>query len=379
MKVDLRITGGTLIDPHRGIHGRGEVLIQGGRIVSPGRGETVDAERTVNADGCLVFPGLIDFHSHLFAGGNELGVNPDPSFLPMGVTTAVDAGSCGTANYESFLRTIVAASRVRIFSFLHVCPSGLMTSRYTENADPAVYDEERIAELLSRHPGQLLGLKVRQSKEIVGEFGAKPLEAAVRIAERSKCRVVVHTTNPPVPPEKLLSLLRPGDVYCHVHHGIGESILGGDGQIRPALFEARKSGIVFDAANGRNHFAVKVARTALAEGFFPDVISTDLTARTAYGESAFGLPYVMMKYLNLGMELDRVVSACTSVPAGLIGLSGKIGTLAPGAHADVAVFRPVEKPVSFYDNVGGKFTGNQWLIPQLTILDGKIVYRQIDF
>lgn len=368
-----------MIDPGRGLRGPGEVLIKGNRIASPGQGEAVEAGRTLNADGCLVFPGLIDFHAHLFGGGNEIGIHPDASLLPMGITTAVDAGSCGVANYESFLRTIVATSRVRIFSFLNVCPAGLMTSRYLEQVDPKVYDEVAMGELFSRNPGQLLGLKVRQSKEIVGELGIKPLQATVQIAGRLHCPVVVHTTNPPVSAEKLVSILRPGDVYCHAHHGTGESILAGSGKVWPAMLAAQKAGILFDAANGQNNFASSVAKAALAQGFFPDVISSDVTAKTAFGDFVFSLPYVMMKYLNLGMELDRVVAACTSVPAKLIGWSGKIGTLAPGAFADVAVFRLVEKPLLIQDKFGGKITGRKWLIPQLTILDGKIAYRQIDF
>ena len=379
MKVDWRITGGTIIDPGRAVRGPGEVLIKGNRIVSSGRGEAVEAERKINADGCLVFPGLIDYHAHIYAGGCDTGIPSDSSFLPMGITTAVDAGSCGVSNCESFLRAIVPASRVRIFSFLNVCPAGMGTSRYHEETDPKYYDETGMAELLSRHPGQLLGLKIRQSKEIVGELGTKPLEATVQIARRLNCPVVVHTTNPPVPAERLVSLLRPGDVYCHVHQGSGETIIDGNGKVRPGLVEAQKAGVIFDAANGKNNFASEVARKALAQGFFPDVISSDITARTVFGDFVFSLPYVMMKYLNLGMEIERVVAACTSVPARLLGLSGKIGTLAPGALADVAVFRQVEKPITIIDKFGDRITGQKWLIPQLTILDGKIAYRQIDF
>ena len=378
MKVDCQITGGRIIDPSRSISGPGEVLIKGNQIVSPGQGEVVEAKKKIIAEGCLVFPGLIDYHAHLFAEGSEIGIYPDSSLLPMGITTAVDAGSCGVANYESFHRTIVS-SRVRILSFLNVCPTGLSTSRYHEETDPKYYDEAGIAELFNRHPGQLLGLKIRQSKEVVRELGTKPLKATVRIARCLKCPVVVHTTNPPVLPEELVSILRPGDIYCHVHHGTGETILDGSGKIWAGLIEGQKAGIIFDAANGRNNFASEVARKALAQGFFPDVISSDVTAMTVFGDFVFSLPYVMMKYLNLGMDLERIVEACTSVPAKLIGLSGKIGTLSPGAFADVAVFREVEKPITIIDKFGGSITGRKWLVPQLTILDGKIAYRQIDF
>jgi dihydroorotase len=380
LKVDLRICGGTIIDPERGISGPGEVLIRGNRIV--GRttdGETVQAERTIDAQGCLVLPGLIDFHAHLFDKGTESGIDADIALLPMGVTTGVDGGSCGSANFDHFMRTTVATSTTRIFSFVNISPGGLIATRYAEELDPKYYDEAAIGELLSRYRGQLLGIKVRASKEICGEFGIKPLEITLEIARRLKCPVVVHTTNPVVAPEKIAAMLCPGDVYCHVHQGTGETILGANGRIRPELYTAQKAGVIFDASNGRNNFSFKVAQAALAEGFMPDVISSDLGKKTLYGAFVFSLPFVMMKYLNMGMKLEQVVAACTSVPAGLIGMKGKLGTLSPGALADVAVFRLGKKKLEVKDILGDSIVGENMLVPQMTILDGRIVYRQIDF
>ena len=222
MKVDLRICGGTIIDPERGISGPGEVLIRGNRIVGGTTdGEAVQAERTIDAQGCLVLPGLIDFHAHLFDKGTESGIDADIALLPMGVTTGVDGGSCGSANFDQFMRTTVATSTTRIFSFVNISPGGLIATRYAEELDPKYYDEAAIGELLSRYQGQLLGIKVRASKEICGEFGIKPLEITLEIAQRLKCPVVVHTTNPVAAPEKIAGMLRPGDVYCHAHQGKG--------------------------------------------------------------------------------------------------------------------------------------------------------------
>ena len=87
----------------------------------------------------------------------------------------------------------------------------------------------------------------------------------------------------------------------------------------------------------------------------------------------------MMKYLNMGMKLEKVIAACTSVPACLLGMKGKLGTLAPGALADAAVFRLGKKKLEVKDILGDSLTGETVLIPQMTILDGRIVYRQIDF
>jgi dihydroorotase len=375
MTADIRISGGTVIDPERGIYGPGEIAIKGNRIVASGKG----AERVIDATGCLVVPGLIDFHAHLFPGGTELGVDPDLSLLPLGVTSAVDAGSCGSANYESFWRTMVPTSRMRIFGLLNVSPAGQVVAGCPEPVDPRCFDEAGSRALLERYRGQLLGLKIRISREIVGELGVEPLKAAVALAGRLNCPLVVHTTNPPVSAEELAAILRPGDVFCHAHHGTGETILDAAGRVRGGVIAAHEAGVVFDAANGRGNFSFEVARSAVSQGFFPDIISSDVAAQTLFGGFVFGLPWVMMKYLNLGMPLERVIAACTAVPARWMGLSGKIGTLAPGAWADVAIFRPARKPVRIADKFGNEMAGEQWLLPQLTICDGRIVFRQIDF
>ncbi len=380
MKVDLRIIGGTIIDPERGISGPGEVFIRGNKIVGEATdGEAVQAERTIDAKGCLVLPGLIDFHAHLTVGGTESGVDPDIALLPNGVTTGIDAGSCGSANFDLFMRTTVATSGTRLFGFVNISPAGLIATRCAEELDPKYYDEATIGELLRRYRGQLLGIKIRVSREIVGELGIKPLEVTLEIARRLNCPVVVHTTNPVAAPEKIAAMLRPGDVYCHVHQGVGETILGPNGKVRPELYAAQKSGIVFDASNGRNNFSFKVAQAALSEGFLPDVISSDVGKKTLYGNLVFSLPFIMMKYLNMGMKLEQVVAACTSVPACLIGMKGKLGTLSPGALADVAIFRLGKKKLEVKDIHGDSIIGEHMLVPQMTVLDGRIVYRQIDF
>ncbi len=379
MKGDILIHGGRVIDPARRRSGREDLLIQGDRIAAIPAGEKAEANQVIEATDCFVLPGLIDFHAHLFARGTELGVFPDPALLPQGVTTAVDGGSAGIGNFDSFVQSIVATSQTRILGDLNVSPTGLVTTRYHEDVRPQNYDLPKTKEIFARHKGRLLALKIRQSREIVGEMGLEPLRATIKMAEEIGCPVVVHTTNPPGSPEELAALLRPGDVFCHVYHGKGETIIGKDGKVLPGIRRARQRGVIFDAANGRNHFALVTARAAIADGFFPDVLSTDLSVSTLYGDYVFGLPNIMSKYLNLGMPLEDVVAACTATPAKLIGLEGKVGTLAPGACADVAVFRLKKHSTVFLDSLGETFRGEQLLVPQLTLLGGKVVYRQIDF
>lgn len=224
--------------------------------------------------------------------------------------------------------------------------------------------------------GELLGLKIRQSRSIVGALGLAPLRATLQMAESLGCPVVVHVTDPPGSSGEIADLLRPGDVFCHVFHGTGGTILGSDGAILPEIRAARARGVMFDAANGRSHFAFAVAREALRQLFPPDVISTDMTTGTLYCGPVFGLPHVMSKYLSLGVSLRDVAAACTTTPARLLGLEGEIGTLAPGACADIAVFRQVAARVEYVDTLGESMVGQVMLVPQLTVRAGRVVYRQ---
>lgn len=67
----LLITGGRVIDPASGHDGIGDVYIEGGRIRSVGKPPAARADRTIDAAGLIVAPGLIDPHVHLREPGQE--------------------------------------------------------------------------------------------------------------------------------------------------------------------------------------------------------------------------------------------------------------------------------------------------------------------
>ena len=377
MNVDLLIKGGLVIDPVRSIFQNGDVAINRGKIVDPA--DVTKIDREIDAEGCLVIPGLIDFHAHVYSPGCEFSVKADSACLPMGVTTVVDAGSAGLSNYDNFVRTAVAFNQTRVLGLVHVSPAGMVTLRWHEEMNPKYYDAAALKEICSRYPGQIVGIKCRQSRNIVGDLGLEPLKATVNIAKELGLPVVVHVTDPPCTMDRLIDILRPGDVFCHCFEGTGNSILGSDGKVLPGVWEAKNRGVIFDSSNGKLNFSHKVARQAISEGLLPDVISSDLTTMTLYMDYVFGLPYVLSKYLSYGVSLQEVVAACTSRPAAWLGMQGKIGTLAPGSAADVAVFRRIERQSRHLDTQGDLFMANQLLVPQMTVLNGKIVYRQIDF
>lgn len=385
MNADCIIKNGRVIDPARNIDGVQSVCIKNGRIVAE-KDCGSNADHVIDAKGCLVFPGLIDFHTHLFYRGSGFAIQPD-LMIAHGTTSAVDAGTAGAANFEAFYQTAVIPSVVRIKSFLTVYSGGQLDPKLCEDFNPDLYNLSQIERVIDKHRDNILGLKIRISKGIVpDEKALEYLKAAVALAEELNGRlgtdlhVCVHTTNSQMPAGELAECLRPGDIFCHCYQGGQNNMILGSGEIDPGVLEARERGVIFDAANGRGNFGIKTARAAMARGFYPDVISSDLTSdKFNMPPYAKNLPVVLSKYLTLGMNLVDIIRAVTETPAKLMKLEGEIGTLAPAASADVSIFELKEQEIVHKDWKDGELAGHELLVPKMTICCGKIQYCSTDF
>ena len=72
------------------------LLIRDGKIAAIGGEKPADAQFTIDAEGCVVTPGLIDTHAHYFPCIKN-GVSAEAFCFPACVTSAVDAGSTGSS------------------------------------------------------------------------------------------------------------------------------------------------------------------------------------------------------------------------------------------------------------------------------------------
>jgi dihydroorotase len=176
--------------------------------------------------------------------------------------------------------------------------------------------------------------------------------------------------NPPVEYAEVLALLRPGDIVSHFFHGRGSGILDAGGRIKAAVHDARRRGVLFDVAHGRNHVNFPVVRQALEQGFYPDTISSDLT-RPGRAGVVKDLPTTLSKFLSLGMPLVEVVRAATATPARAIDRSSDLGTLRVGAIADAAVFVVEDGRFRYADADGNSLDGEKRWTPRLTIRGGQ--------
>ncbi len=106
------------------------------------------------------------------------------------------------------------------------------------------------AKMLAENPEVLLGIKVRETLDVVGANGLEPLKRAIAAAERSGvpgARVMCHIGNAPGNLADLLDLLRPGDVLTHAYSGAGNNTVV-NGKVLAAALEAKKRSMSATAA-----------------------------------------------------------------------------------------------------------------------------------
>jgi dihydroorotase len=375
----LTLRGGRVIDPAQGIDGAFDVTIADGRVASitPSAGEPASHHGrsdalTENVDGLLVVPGLIDLHGHWYEA-SPYGIDARAN-LRGGVTTAVDAGTAGFANFGAFRRHTIDHAPVRILAFVHVAAAGLPTSLVGELEDIRFARPRETAAIVGEHRGVAVGVKVRLGTGACGANVGAALDAALDAAEAAGTPLMAHIAEG-ADVRAALNRLRAGDILTHAFTASGPGIFGDDGRLLPEAHEARRRGVQFDVGHGCGSFSWAAAERALDEGFGPDSISTDLH-RYSIERPVVDLPTTMSRYLALGLSLSEVIAAATVKPAAILDRPD-LGSLRPGNPGDVTVLRIVQTPAELADSNGIPRSVPTTLVPVVTGVGGTI-HRSAD-
>jgi dihydroorotase len=378
MKYDLLLTDGDVLDPAAGLKGRMDIGIAGGKIVevAPSLPQQ-EARKTISAKGRLVTPGLVDIHAHVFVNAHDMGHHTDRFCCASGVTTLCDAGSTGSSNFAGLRAVLDSAVRTRVRAFVNLSAIGITgTSRGGELSHHPYADPEGCVRTISENPDLAIGVKLRYGPNLVWEYTTAPVKLARQTAAACGVPLMIHITDSPIPLPDILAEMVPGDIITHCYHGRAHGIMGQEKQfVLKEVVEAQRHGIVFDCAHGRNHFSFRMIEKALDQGFLPDTISTDLTFTSATTGPVWDLLTTMSKLLHFGMSLDDIVTRATAAPAKILGYDGTVGTLKPGANADIAVLELRDGNFTLKDSEGDTVTARRRLIAQQTIKDGRVWYE----
>jgi len=330
-----------------------DILISAdGRIaeLGPSLAVSEDVQR-IDGKGAWVSPGWIDLHVHIWHGGTDISLRPSECGAERGVTTLVDAGSAGEANFHGFREYIIEPSRERIKAFINLGSIGLVAcNRVPELRSIQDINLDRILEVYAENSEHIVGIKVRASHVITGSWGVTPVKLGKKIAKILKIPMMVHVGEPPALYDEVLEILGPGDIVTHCFNGKAGSSIMEDEDLFDLAERCAGDGIRLDIGHGGASFSFKVAEAAIKRGLLPFSISTDLHDHSM-NFPVWDLATTMSKLLVVGMPFDKVVEAVTQAPASVIRLAME-NRLTVGERADFTVFDLVDSDIEATDSNG---------------------------
>jgi dihydroorotase len=374
---DLLIKGGRVIDPSQDLEAVRDVAIAGGKIARVAAEiPAAQAREVIKADGKIVTPGLIDLHTHVFPYVGPYGIEADPYCVHRGVTTVIDAGTSGALTFPAFRRYNIERAATRIRALLHVVSIGMVagsTSNMGELEDLRYCVPKLAIEMSQNNRDLIVGFKIRFSKQYTDENDYEGMKRARETADAASLPLMIHIGGSFTPLGEFLELMKKGDVVTHSFNSHPHGLLDEAGKISPEVAEARARGVLFDVGHGAGSFSFEVMEKCLAQGFEPDTISSDLYSANIAGP-VYDLVTTLSKFLLLGMGLSEVIRRATANSAQAFNFGAEIGTLKPGAEADVSVLELRDGQFPFTDSDGKTRSGRQMLAPVVTVRGGKLFY-----
>jgi dihydroorotase len=322
-----------------------------------------------------VTPGLVDIHVHVFATtgmrdawAGDNSVLPDGFSFRAGVTTMVDAGSSGWRNFEQFRSTVIDRARTRVLAMLNIVGLGMMTDVPEQNVHDM--DAKATAEMALEHRDVVVGVK---SAHYMGPEWVS-VDRAIEAAAMAKIPVMVDFGyfREERPYYKLVTeRLRPGDISTHMFRG-PVPYVDANGRLLDYLKQARARGVLFDVGHGGGSFVFRNAAPAVAQGFYPDTISTDLHTGSM-NAGMMDMLTTMSKVLVMGAPLAEVIRQSTVNAAKAIQRP-ELGHLSVGAEADIAVLRVQQGQFRYADGARGTLDGDRRLACEMTVKGGAVVW-----
>ena len=373
-EYDLVLAGGRVIDPDAGLDKVTDVAFSGGKVAAVGAVDRAKAATVHDVSGCLVTPGLIDLHTHVYWGGTAIGVDPTDYARRCGVTTLIDAGTAGAGNFAGFRKHVIEPCPAKVFAYLNISFAGIYAFSKPvmvgECEDLRLLHAPACVNVAKLNRDMIVGIKVRVGLRASGPSGHHPLDIAIEAAEAAGMPVMCHLDWPPPSRKEVLSRLRKGDVLTHCFRPFPAAAVHPAGGIREEILEARERGIIFDIGHGVGSFGFATAEEMLANGFQPDAISSDVHCLSIEGP-AYDQLVTLSKFLYLGMDVVDIVRASTSGPARAVGMP-ELGTLAVGTPGDATVLRIESGDYTYVDSLGESRKGDKAFALKSVVIDGKL-------
>jgi len=371
--VNGRIFDGTGSDP-----AAGDITMEDGRIVDVGPG--LDGDQSIDCDGMLITPGIIDCHVHFMIDGDfSANTHANAPFslnfylaaermhrtLAAGITTVREAGGADLGMKEARDLGLITGPRMQL--------SLTMLSQTGGHGDPWEVCGGCMPSMMDEHPGRPDNIVdgphemrkkvrelVRAGADVIkcatsggvisprsdpqhAHFGMDELEAMVAEATAAGRFVMAHAQAT----QGIKNAIRAG--IRSIEHGVYlddeaiEMMLETGTYLVPTLIaplgvlEAADRGVdlpdvIITKARAVVHEHHESVSRAIAAGV-KVAMGTD-SGVTRHGENLRELA----EMAKLGMTPNQVLRSSTSIAAELMGIDDQVGTLQPGMAADAVIF-----------------------------------------
>lgn len=404
-QFDVVLKGGRVIDPASGVDGILDVAVKGGKIAKIATDIVSSAAtRVIDVRDRLVLPGMIDTHAHVYQYvTGRFGMPPDLVGVQSGVTTLVDQGGPSLMTFPGFRKFIVERSQSRILAFLSAyAVGGLEGHYYPDLYGPKCVDVPGTIHAALANRDLVKGIKAHAEWGGFARWGVEVMRQAKEIGRGAGIPLYIHFgqlwTLPEggagnVDPDTILpstvQLLDEGDILAHPFSRHPGGFVDRTGKVHPIVREALARGVKIDVGHG-SHFSFKVARRVLDAGILPDTLGADMHGYNTRvppppgtpsehpdeenhpfaGQAQFSLTHAMTGLMALGLTLEQIVPMVSSAPARMLGLSGEIGSLAPGVVADISVLADERGKWRLRDNEGTEIVAQRMLRPLFCLRAG---------
>ncbi|MCL6458055.1 MAG: amidohydrolase/deacetylase family metallohydrolase [Gorillibacterium sp.] len=327
------------------------------------------AKEYFNETGLYVSSGWIDLHVHAVSEFDPYGDDMDEIGVKQGVTTIVDAGSCG-ADRIGTLFTDSAQAMTKVFAFLNISHIGLQ--RIDELSRLEWIDHDKVIKAVQRYPEFIVGLKARISQSVVKENRIIPLKLARQLSSETKLPLMVHIGSAPPDIREVLALLVRKDIVTHYLNGKPNHVFDQHGKPLPELLAAIERGVHLDVGHGNASFSFQTAEKAKAAGIGLNTISTDIYRRNRLHGPVYSMSNLLSKFLCLGYSLDEVIEAVTSQAAAWLN-KPELGGIVVGQKANLTFFALRSGRLALLDSEGEERIADHYIEAKGVFTNGALI------
>ncbi|MCD9025143.1 amidohydrolase/deacetylase family metallohydrolase [Cohnella silvisoli] len=334
-----------------------------------------EADRQLDLAKFHLSPGWIDMHAHVYHQASSISVDPDRIGPCSGVTAIVDTGSAGFANFDGFRDYVISPRNYPILSFLNIGATGLIYANEVSELDSLEkINLDRLVSCVDENRQFIKGLKIRASGVILRGLGIEMVKLAKRTAAELDLPLMVHVGEPLPMLEDILALMEPGDIITHCYHGKRWGIFK-RGELISEFIRAFDRGVRFDVGHGSASFNYEVAERAIALGYKPFSIGSDLHVGNIDGP-VWDLPTTMSKLLSLGLSVEEVICCVTTNPASVVDLERFQNELV-GTRARFTIFSLDPAVARVMDSGGNERMIDCIFRPAYTIIGNEVIHAKL--